>query len=451
MVGVRVQPEAPAVEPAEVGGGRERHPDPGEPLRDERVEEVAVAFEMREERVEPLVALGPRDAGRLQAEAAHRAPDALRPRLEALREPVRAEDRHRAAKARDVEGLGRARHGEGARLHLRAEGGEGDVPGAGVDDVRVDLVRDHHEVALDGERRQRLELLPLEDPAERVVGGAEEEEAGALVDGGAERVEVDLVAVPAPRHRAGVEAAPGLGHRLQEGGVYRGQGADPVPGPGVRLDREVDALHHVRDRDHPLRRHRPPREAARREARERLPEAARGRLRRVAEVVRVHHPREAVADGPGHVEVHVRHPGRQHVRRVAGPLVAPAPAERFQGYRVEVGRLAQSRAPSRARAPAPAPNPARGAGEPALEPAPGRGPIRRRDPGRSRRSQRARPAPCRAPSRRARRRNRGRWARPTVTASAAAAGVPGFRYHRAFAGRTRENDRPWDSAPRTSL
>ena len=137
----------------------------------------------------------------------------------------------------------------------------------------------------------------------------------------------------------------------RKGGIDRGQGADAVPGPGVRLDREVDPLHDVRERDHPLGRHRPPRKAARREGRERLREAARGQLRGVAEVVRLHHPCEAAANGLGHVEVHVRHPGGQHVGRVAGPLDAAASAERLQGGRVEVGRLAQSRAP---RAPDPA-------------------------------------------------------------------------------------------------
>ena len=298
---------------------------------------------------------------------------------------------------------------------------------ATVDDVGVDLVRDHHEVALACELRQLLELLPVEDPPERVVGGAEEEEAGALVDGGAEGVEVDLVAALAPHHGAVVEPPAGLRHRLEERGIDRGQGADPVPRPGVRLDREVDPLHDVGDHDHPLRHHLPAREAPRREARERFRQAARRQLRRVAEVVRLHHPREAGANGLGHVEVHVRHPRRQHVGRVARPLRAAAPAERLQGYCVEVGRLAQARAP-RASGPGPERTGCGGG----------------RIVGRINKAQ----SDIECDARRLSRSCRITLRQSDLRVPAAA---PGFRYDRAFAGRIRGNDRPWDSAMRTSL
>ena len=55
------------------------------------------------------------------------------------------------------------------------ERGDGHVVGRRVDEVGVDLVADHEEVVLVGQRGEPLELRPREDVARRVLRVAEQE------------------------------------------------------------------------------------------------------------------------------------------------------------------------------------------------------------------------------------------------------------------------------------
>ena len=96
-------------------------------------------------------------------------------------------------------GLGHAVDGDGARLDLVAQGGDGDVLRAVIDKVFVDLVRDDVEVVLDGEPADVLKLLAGVDKAVGVVGGVQDDGARPACDGGLDLAGQELKAVLLPR------------------------------------------------------------------------------------------------------------------------------------------------------------------------------------------------------------------------------------------------------------
>ena len=182
-------------------------------------------------------------------------------------------------------------------------------------EVVMDLIGDDEHVVLQADGGERRELLEREDAPCGVVRVAEQEELDVVLDDGLlELYEIDLVMAVFEQQRAVHELAVVVADDGAERVVDGLLDEDGVAGGREGLDGH-------REREDDARRHDEAISGGRiavllaHPAREHL--AVRGPRVGVAEDTVLDAARELVEDGLRRAEVHVRHPERQHVLRVA--------------------------------------------------------------------------------------------------------------------------------------
>ena len=303
----------PQVQPGQVRRLERPHPGvrqvPGEQLAQQR----PLRVEPLDQRLVPVVAVGPRDHGRDHAErrvgVVLRQRDPAQPRLLGR---VEGHDL-RAVQARGVERLGRAGDEDAALVdrEVRRE------RGAGQHQRPVDLVGDHAGVVPPGEGGQRDELVGRRHPAERVVRVAEQQRAGAGPERVLDRGQVERGVVGVRVELDGDQLAAGDGDDVAERRVA-GERHHDRPGRAEHLEGDPDAGDHVPDHDRRVggRTPRP------------VPVGVPGQRGADAAVPERRVARRAAADRRGqrvHERrrqrvVHLRHPGRHHARLDGSPL-----------------------------------------------------------------------------------------------------------------------------------
>ncbi|MDZ7747725.1 MAG: hypothetical protein U5K43_01900 [Halofilum sp. (in: g-proteobacteria)] len=338
----RTKPGAPKArsgeaEPGRLEGGRRivrvdrARVDPGEVGRRGRVhrelrvrvhggaDERAIGAQVLEQARVPGAGVAPGRQRGGEPERVHPRHEARAQRLEARAQPRVRDDRERAAEAGDVVGLAGRDQGDRAARDLGAEAGERHVLGARVEDQRVvDLVAADDEVALDAERRQRLELVAGVDPPGRVLRVAQQQQPRAPREPPREPVEVDRAGGVGERHLDAL--APRPRGRLAERRVDRRERRDGVAVVTDRGTGEMDPGHEPGQPDQPLRCHVPGVVLAQHGARD-LDQLL-GRAR-VAEHAVVHARVQGIEHRRRGAEIHVRDPHRQDIAPgVAVPLLA---------------------------------------------------------------------------------------------------------------------------------
>jgi hypothetical protein len=317
--------------------------DAGELLAHGVDQERAVRGQVPAHLVEPGLAVPPRGLERLDAEHADPAPDVARQRAEPALQLVAAEDRDAAAQPRDVERLRRGGQRDRARLDLGRQRRERHVPEAGMEQILMDLVGHHDPVALDRERRERLELFAAERASTRIVRIAQQQHARARVGAAAQLLEIDRIAALAQRERILVEAPALLLHAAEERRIDRRLHDDAVAGLGELVHRDVHPLHDVgqhldaRGIDGPA-------VQALHALRGELGDRRRCGMDRIADVRSLDREPQHAADRLRDREVHVGDPQRQHVVAIGGPLLAAARAPRRCAHAVEIGGWIAQRA-----------------------------------------------------------------------------------------------------------
>ena len=145
------------------------------------------------------------------------------------------------------EGLPGAGDGQGPVSHA-GQGRQGNVAPL-EDQVLVDLVGDHQQVGLDTEPGDGGQLRGVEHLARRVVGGVEQQQAGAGGDGGGQLVDVEAPGRRPERHHpaggtghghgGGVGVVGGLEHHHLVAGIAEGEhgGGDGLG--GARRDQHL--------------------------------------------------------------------------------------------------------------------------------------------------------------------------------------------------------------------
>ena len=268
----------------------------------------------------PRVAMPPGRLGRGVAERIDHGdePPAGRPPL--LQERAVAGDRRGAAEPGQVPGLGRGHEGDRVAGFVVVEACEGHVPRAAVvlvqEQVRPDLVADHREVMPRRELGDPQEFPFAKHRAGGIVGMAEPEELGRGRDGRVEPLPVDRPLARCLRQRHADALATGEARQGEKRWIHRREGDDPGAGLGQEPRGDRQAVDHARCARHPLRVDlpaMPPLEV--------LGERS-GEPRRhvgVAEHAVVHPRADRVEHHLGRREIHVGHPGRDHV--AAGPAV----------------------------------------------------------------------------------------------------------------------------------
>jgi len=197
----------------------------------------------------------------------------------------------------------------------------------------VDLVGDDEGVVLLGQFGQRRQLLGGEDPAERVVGLAQDDGSCALGEGRLDPVHVQGAQAVGPGdHRDRDDLAVLQTWYLPERHVGRGGQHHRGPCGRVGPDRQPDTGEHIGQH----------RDLARVDAQPLVaPGPVRpGLLEAIVAGVAVGLPGDDVEDGGlhrrGHWEVHLRHPQRNDVLGHVVPATGSAGAEPFGGGAVEV-------------------------------------------------------------------------------------------------------------------
>ena len=297
-------------------------------------EPFALQVQMRDELVEPGASFGVRGNAADHAEVSDVVADMRGHAAQLGRRTLGAGDGERALETRKVPGLARADEREPVLGDLEV----GHVRRTRQRHRRVHLVRDHEQVVPGRELRYRGELLARVDRPRRVVRAAEEVAARTAGERGGERVEI--------------EAPVGAERRLDDLAAYLARNGEErridgrVHDHGVARRRQRpqqlgDARHDVRDDERSLRVD--------------LPAPARGRERRerlgqspwvgVTRVVAVDRLGERAPHGWCEREVELGDPGRQHIGRVAAPLLAAALPQLLQREVVERGGRRHGRPP----------------------------------------------------------------------------------------------------------
>ncbi len=226
--------------------------------------------------------------------------------------------------------------------------GDSDAYGRWVpaqDERRVDLVGDDPGPVPVDDLGEGQQLGPLEHPAERVVGVAEQHRAGTAGQGAVQRLEVEGRAPGHVGHRHVHLRAAGHLDDVEERHVDRGRDDHGVVLVAELLQRERHPAHDVGDEedvvgvDGPAV---PPGEVGH----EDLGQPGPAGVERVAEGLGVDAPVQGLRDDRRRGVVHLGDPHREHVGGLAGPLEGPAGAQPVGGERLEVDRHALRPAPS---------------------------------------------------------------------------------------------------------
>ena len=187
------------------------------------------------------------------------------------------------------------------------------------------------------------QLGEVEDAPERVVGVAEQDRAGALGEGPVEGIEVVRRASVDLRHRDVDLGATGQLDDVEERHVDRRRDDDRVVARAERLEGERHPAHDVGDEED-VRGVAGPVVPPGQVRDEDLGEAGRPGVQGVAEGLGVHGSVQRRRDGRGRRVVHLRHPHREDVVRLAGPFEGPAGPQRVRREGLEVDGHALSSA-----------------------------------------------------------------------------------------------------------
>jgi hypothetical protein len=154
-----------------------------------------------------------------------------------------------AAQSRDVETLGRRGDGDGARRDLRMQRREWDMRVARIDDIRVDLVGQHHQIIPDREVRNLSQFCPGEGAPGGVLRMAEYQHAQARMKGCLIGTKIEHPPRAVIAHRAGNQAAARILDGAHEGRVGGKLQQDCVTRFAERHNGGEAGLHQIADCD----------------------------------------------------------------------------------------------------------------------------------------------------------------------------------------------------------
>ena len=252
------------------------------------------------------------------------------PRVEPVAQSRTAEMHQPAAQAWNVEALGGAVNRHRPRRDLRRQCSDRNMRAAVIDQVAMDLVGHDDPVALDRHLPHRQQFIAGENPPGGVLRIAQHQDLRARIANLAHRIEVQHVAIGLAAQILRIQPPPGV----VDGGMKRRIGRQvqqhAVAGIGKRPDGRKRPLHQVGQRLHHGRVDLPAEarlHPARKRARQALVAMPAGAAVRIAVFLLADQLRDGAADRMRDRKIHLRHPGRQHVRRVFRPLDVLARAQ----------------------------------------------------------------------------------------------------------------------------
>ena len=309
-----------AVEPHQVSTFQRGHRDAGQLAGEGLAHEPLVLPEIRAQGVQPALGLV---VGRLQGRHAEDIDVAalvvVDGAVDAAHNVQIPGDDVRDLDTGDVERLCRRAAGAGIPDQFIRQRRERHIAGPGTRQFAVDLVRNHENAVAEADLPYPQEFLAGPYPAHGIVGIAEQHRRRAAVRSQRlELLEVHLEAPVPAQERIDRLAAAVVSHRREECIVAGRLHDHAVPRTRKSLDRGGIGRNHARGRDHLLARNALPAMPAGEPRSDRIEIILRHQL--IAENAVLDPPPERSKNGRRGLEIHIRHPQRQHIGSILVPL-----------------------------------------------------------------------------------------------------------------------------------
>ena len=238
------QGQGAAVQPGQVGALRWDPADLRQVLVQQPAEQVAVAAQVAEHAVQPVIAPVPGHGVRQHAQGGGAVAGEVVQLAPAQQILGPGEDQLRALEASQVPGLGGRNRGDRLVRRLPRHCGVRQVGAPGIHQRGVDLVGEHARIVAFCNRGDAFQFRAGIDLADRVVWIAQQQHARASVEGRLQCVLVQFPVVPAAVHGH-------LQHRMAKQGQQRQEGHVARHRHGYRrARRQVMARHHFQRGQH---------------------------------------------------------------------------------------------------------------------------------------------------------------------------------------------------------